>query len=203
MSLLIPDECVCVQGTFEATVFLLLACLLSSLLFLNAINRLVEVKHCGGRREGTHTLTQLQESKAHSFPHFPSSARLHPSMCHVSPGGPEPTHRCALCQRWSTFAPSLLNLQTKASTRTFTAGTLRGRYGPTEQLWAHRCLCSHSSQPPQRDPAGGSPRHYLSERTARVKSRPKARRTSCINKRLRIFKCYQDQPRSRVYSQSV
>lgn len=65
---------------FEATVLLLLACLLSSLLLLNAINGLVEVKHCGGRREGTHTLTRLKESKAQSFPLFPSSARLHPPI---------------------------------------------------------------------------------------------------------------------------
>lgn len=53
----------------KATVFLLLACLRLSLLFLNSINRLVEVKHCGGGREGTHTLTHLKESRAHTHTH--------------------------------------------------------------------------------------------------------------------------------------
>lgn len=48
--------------------FLLLACLLLSLLFLNAINRLVEVKNCGGRRVDTHT--NLRKNRAHTLSHI-------------------------------------------------------------------------------------------------------------------------------------
>lgn len=66
---------VCVCGLFKATCSLLLACLLLPLLLLNAINCLVEVKHCGGGKEDTHTLTHLRESRTLT------SARAHISSC--------------------------------------------------------------------------------------------------------------------------
>lgn len=66
-NLKLPNQrVVCAAAIIKATVFLLLACLRLSLLFLNSINRLVEVKHCGGGREGTHTLTHLKESRANT-----------------------------------------------------------------------------------------------------------------------------------------
>lgn len=175
MSVLFPDECLCAEDVWSNT--FLTSCLL---VLVSA------VPECHQPPGGSQTLwrTERGDTHSHTAPRkqgsliptlafFCTPSSIH-SLIHVSPGGPEPTHRCALCQRWSTFAPSLLNLQTKASTRRFRTGTLRERYGLKEQLWAHRCLCSHSLQPPQRDPAGGSPRHYLRERTGQVSSRLKA-----------------------------
>lgn len=80
---LLHQRVVCAVAIIKATVFLLLACLRLSLLFLNSINRLVEVKHCGGGREGTHTLTHLKERRAHTHKHTLSNVRTHiPSHGH-------------------------------------------------------------------------------------------------------------------------
>lgn len=92
--------------------------------------------------------TRLIHSFIHS--HFPPF-----TQSYAPPGWA--THQCVLCQRWSTFAPSLLNLQTHVG-RQLEPGNDSVL---NEQSWAHRCLYSHSLLPPQRDPAGGSRLHYL------------------------------------------